>query len=260
MPELPDITVYCESIERLLQGAVLKQLRVLNAFVLRSFDPPVAALEGRRLLRTERIGKRVVLDFEDELFVVMHLMIAGRLKWVAAGGKAPAHKGVLARLEFERGDLLLTEAGTKRRASIHVVKGRAALAAHDPGGIDPLACDADEFVQRVMRENHTLKRTLTDPRLFSGIGNSYSDEILHCARLSPLTLSQKLTREETVRLHAAAREVMSVWLQRLRREAGEGMPEKVTAFRPEMAVHGKFKQPCPECGALVQRIVYAENE
>ncbi len=260
MPELPDITVYCEGIASLLNGGVLKRLRILNPFLLRSVDPPPAALEGKRLLGTERIGKRVVLVFEDELFIVVHLMIAGRLKWAAGGAKPSANKALLARFEFERGDLLFTEAGTKRRASIHLVSGRAALAAHDPGGVDPLACDADEFVQRVMRENHTLKRTLTDPHLFSGIGNSYSDEILHCARLSPLMLSQKLAREEAVRLFEATREVMSVWTERLRREAAGGLLEKVTAFRPEMAVHGKFKQPCPECGTLVARIVYAENE
>ena len=263
MPELPDITVYCESLERLLAGATLKRLQVQNAFVLRSFDPPVAALAGKRLTHTERIGKRILLGFEEDLFAVVHLMIAGRLKWVPDGGKGATNKATLARFEFDSGTLLLTEAGSKRRASIHVVRGRGALAAHDPGGVDPLACDVDEFVQRVLRENHTLKRTLTDPHLFSGIGNAYSDEILHAARLSPLMLSQKLSREEVVRLHAATQEVMSIWLSRLRREAVEtsgGMPEKVTAFRPEMAVHGKFKQPCPECGTLVARIVYSENE
>ncbi|MBI3714672.1 MAG: formamidopyrimidine-DNA glycosylase [Betaproteobacteria bacterium] len=260
MPELPDITVYCESLERLLAGATLKRLQVQNVFVLRSFDPPVAALEGKKLMQAERIGKRIVFGFEDDLFVVVHLMIAGRLKWLVASGRPAANKAALARFEFDRGTLLLTEAGSKRRASLHVVQGRAALAAHDPGGVDPFACDVDEFVQRVLRENHTLKRTLTDPHLFSGIGNAYSDEILHAARLSPLMLSQKLSREEAVRLHAATQEVMSIWLARLRREAGEGMPEKVTAFRAEMAVHGKFRQPCPECGTLVARIVYSENE
>ena len=207
-----------------------------------------------------RLGKRIVLGFEGDLFAVIHLMIAGRLKWFPAGSKVPLNKLVLARFEFDRGALALTEAGTKRRASLHLARGRDSLSAHDPGGIDPLTCDLMEFTSRLQHENHTLKRALADPRSFSGIGNSYSDEILHRARLSPLALSQKLAPPEVARLHAATREVLQEWLSRLRLEAKQKFPEKVTAFRPEMAVHGKFRQPCPVCGGLVQRIVYAENE
>lgn len=263
MPELPDITVYCESIERELSGAALKRILLPSVFLLRTVDPPTMAFEGKRLLATQRLGKRIVFEFEGDLFAVIHLMIAGRLKWFPSGEKVPLNKIVLARFEFDRGTLALTEAGTKRRASIHLVRGRDGLAAHDPGGIDPLSCSKDEFISRLTHENHTLKRALTDPRAFSGIGNSYSDEILHRARLSPLALSQKLKADELARLHAATRDVLREWLVRMRKESAEsanGFPEKVTAFRPEMAVHGKFKQPCPVCGTLVQRIVYADNE
>ncbi len=260
MPELPDIAVYCESIERELAGATLTRILLPSIFVLRTVEPSVTAFEGRRLLATERLGKRIVFAFEDELFAVVHLMIAGRLKWFPAGSKVPMNKIVLARFEFDRGTLMLTEAGTKRRASIHLVRGRAALMAHDPGGIDPLTCTLEQFAVRLQHENHTLKRALTDPRSFSGIGNSYSDEILHRARLSPLALSQKLAEADVARLHEATREVLSEWLARLRKESENAFPEKVTAFHPEMAVHGKFKQPCPVCGSLVQRIVHADNE
>lgn len=260
MPELPDIAVYCESIERKLSGAVLKRILLPSIFVLRTVDPPTIAFEDKRLLATQRLGKRIVLEFEGDLFAVIHLMIAGRLKWFATDEKVPMNKIVLARFEFDRGTLTLTEAGTKRRASIHLVRGREGLTAHDPGGIDPLTCGEAAFIARLTRENHTLKRALTDPRAFSGIGNSYSDEILHRARLSPLALSQKLESEELARLHAATRDVLQEWLVRMRKESAGGFPEKVTAFRPEMAVHGKFKQPCPVCGTLVQRIVYADNE
>ncbi|MEO8384021.1 MAG: DNA-formamidopyrimidine glycosylase family protein [Betaproteobacteria bacterium] len=260
MPELPDITVYAESIARLLEGAVLNKVLLPNVFLLRTFDPPVSALEGNRLQCVERLGKRVVLCFEGDLFAVIHLMIAGRFKWFALGSKVPHTKLVMARFEFDRGSLVVTEAGTKRRASLHVLRGKEALAAHDPGGIDPLTCTLNEFVSQLQSENHTLKRALTDPRSFSGIGNAYSDEILHRAKLSPFALSRKLATPEVVRLHAAMREVMEEWLSRLRAEAAGVFPERVTAFRPEMAVHGKFKQPCPVCGTLVQRIVYAENE
>ena len=260
MPELPDITVYVESIARMLDGAVLNKILLPNVFLLRTFDPPVSALEGRRLLRVERLGKRIVLGFEDDLFAVIHLMIAGRFKWFAPGSKVPLTKLVMARFEFDCGTLALTEAGTKRRASLHVLRGRDALAQHDPGGIDPLSCTLNEFAARLRRENHTVKRALADPRSFSGIGNSYSDEILHRAKLSPYALSQKLPATDVARLHAATRDVMEEWLSRLRAETKIAFPEKVTAFRPEMAVHGKFKQPCPVCGTLVQRIVYAENE
>lgn len=260
MPELPDITVYAESIERLLEGAVLDKVLLPNLFLLRTFDPPVTVLEGKRLQRVEHLGKRIVLCFEGDLFAVVHLMIAGRFKWFPPGSKVPLTKLVMARFEFDRGTLMVTEAGTKRRASLHVLRGRDALAAHDPGGIDPLSCTSSEFATQLQRENHTLKRALTDPRSFSGIGNSYSDEILHRAKLSPFNLSQKLTASEVARLHAATRDVMEEWLSRLRAEAAGAFPEKVTAFRPEMAVHGKFNQPCPVCGTPVQRIVYAENE
>ena len=231
-----------------------------SIFILRTVDPPIAEFENRKLVDTTRIGKRIVLGFEGELYAVIHLMIAGRLKWFPAGGKVPMNKMGLARFEFDRGTLVLTEAGTKRRASLHMVRGRDALAAYDPGGIDPMTCTPAEFAAQLQRENHTLKRALTDPHSFSGIGNSYSDEILHRARLSPLALSQKLSAAEVKQLHTATREVMDEWLSRLRNEATEKFPEHVTAFRPEMAVHGKFKQPCPACGNLVQRIVYAENE
>lgn len=260
MPELPDIAVYCESIDRLLEGAILQRMVLPSIFILRTVDPPIAEFENRKLVNTSRIGKRIVLGFEGELYAIIHLMIAGRLKWFPAGGKVPMNKIVLARFEFDRGALVLTEAGTKRRASLHLVRGRDALVAYDPGGIDPLTCTSAEFATQLQRENHTLKRALADPHAFSGIGNSYSDEILHRARLSPLALSQKLSAAEVSQLHAATREVMDEWLARLRNEAAEKFPEHVTAFRPEMAVHGKFKQPCPVCGNLVQRIVYAENE
>ena len=260
MPELPDITVYAESIERLLTDAVLQKILLPNVFILRTVDPPVSEFAGKRLQRVERIGKRIVLCFEGDLFAVVHLMIAGRFKWFAVGEKIPATKLVLARLEFDRGTLALTEAGTKRRASLHLLRGRAALAAHDPGGIDPIESTLAQFSARLTRENHTLKRALTDPRVFSGIGNAYSDEILHRAMLSPLALSQKLSHADIAKLHAATRDVLREWLMRLRAETGDRFPEKVTAFRPEMAVHGKFKQPCPACGSLVQRIVYADNE
>ena len=260
MPELPDMTVYVESIERLLGGAVLSRLLLPNIFLLRTFDPPTSALAGKRLLRVERLGKRIVLGFENDLFAVIHLMIAGRFRWFPGGSKVPLTKLVMARFEFDRGTLVLTEAGTKRRASLYVLHGRDALVAHDPGGVDPLNCTLSEFTAALRHENHTLKRALTDPRSFSGIGNSYSDEILHRAKLSPFALSQKLSASDAGRLHAATRDVMEEWLARLRAEANGKFPEKVTAFRPEMAVHGKFKQPCPVCGTLVQRIVYAENE
>ncbi len=260
MPELPDISVYCESIERALAGATLLRIFLPSVFILRSVEPTASAFEGRRLLRANHLGKRVVLEFEGELFAVIHLMIAGRFKWFASGSKIPLSRIVLARFEFDRGTLALTEAGTRRRASLHLLHGREALALHNPGGIDPLSCTLVEFTARLQRENHTLKRALADPRAFSGIGNSYSDEILHRAGLSPLALSQKLTAKDIARLHAAIREVLEEWLTRLRVEAGGKFPENVTAFRPEMAVHGKFRQPCPVCGGLVQRIVYATNE
>ena len=265
MPELPDIAVYVESLAAKLRGDTLQRVRMTDPFVLRTALPPVASIEGRRVLGVERLGKRVVLELQGDdgrsLFVVIHLMVAGRLRWLAAGAKPPA-RGALASLAFGAGTLLLTEAGTKRRASIHVVDGRDALAAMDPGGIDVLASDTPAFAHQLAAENHTLKRSLTNPRLFSGIGNAYADEILHRARLSPITLTRRLAPDEVQRLHDATRTVLQEWTDRLRAEAGRsgGWPDKVTAFRPEMAVHGKYRQPCPVCGAPVQRIVHADNE
>jgi formamidopyrimidine-DNA glycosylase len=231
----------------------------MNPFVLRSVDPPLAALESRSVVDVRRLGKRIVLAFDDDLFVVFHLMIAGRLRWLARGVNPPG-RITLATFEFDDGVLVLTEAGTKRRASIHVVRGAAALHAHDPGGVEIDDLDAAAFGARLRAENHTLKRALTDPQILSGIGNAYSDEILHRAKLSPLALTRKLDDQAIERLYRAARDVLAEWTQRLRVEAAGGFPEKVTAFRPAMAVHGKFREPCPACGTPVQRIVYAENE
>ncbi len=259
MPELPDIVVYIENLESRLTGTRLERVRVLNPFVLRSVTPPLSAAEGRKVGGARRIGKRIVICLEDELFLVLHLMVAGRLRWLAPGSAAPRRIS-LAVLEFSSGALVFTEAGTKRRASLHLVRGEAALAAMDPGGIDVFETSAGDFSARLRRENHTLKRALTDPRLFSGIGNAYSDEILHRARLSPFAHTATLTEEEAARLHAAARSTLAEWTERLRKEAGTDFPEKVTAFREGMAVHGRFRKPCPVCGAPVQRIVYAENE
>ncbi len=258
MPELPDINVYTERAQAKLQGQVLRRLRVANPFLLRTAVPPIAEAEGRRVTGVERLGKRVVLALDDGRFLVIHLMIAGRLRWLAPGAKPPA-RITLAAFEFDVGTLVLTEAGTTRRASLHFVADRAALAALDPGGLDVMACDRDAFAARLASENHTLKRALTDPRLFSGIGNAYSDEILHRAQLSPLALTKSLPAEGVQRLFDATRAVLAEWTERLRAEAGD-WPEKLTAFHPQMAVHGRFGQPCPVCGAPVQRIVYAENE
>jgi formamidopyrimidine-DNA glycosylase len=261
VPELPDITVYVESLAAKLHGDTLERVRVPDPFVLRTAVPPIWLADGRRVLGVERLGKRVVLELQGDggrsLFVVIHLMVAGRLRWLAAGAKPPA-RGALASFAFGTGTLMLTEAGTKRRASIHLLDGRDALAAMDPGGIDVFAADAAAFAGKLAAENHTLKRSLTNPRLFSGIGNAYADEILHRAKLSPITLTRKLTSDDAQRLHAAVREVLGEWIERLRGEATRngGWPDKVTAFRPEMAVHGKYRQPCPVCGAPVQRIVH----
>ena len=259
MPELPDIVVYVESLDRRIAGQRLDRVRLISPFVLRTVVPPLAAVEGRRVDTVRRLGKRIVICLEAELFLVLHLMIAGRLRWLERGQKLPA-RITLASFEFATGTVAFTEAGTKKRASLHVVQGEAALAAFDMGGLDVTGSNPAAFRERLLRENHTLKRALTDPRLFSGIGNAYSDEILHRARLSPIALTQKLLPEEIARLHGAAREVLAEWTARLRAETGEDFPAGVTAFRPEMAVHGKFRQPCPVCGAPVQRIVYAENE
>jgi formamidopyrimidine-DNA glycosylase len=259
MPELPDIAIYRDALDTRIRDRVLVQVRIANPFLLRTAIPPIGEVEGKRVLSVSRLGKRIVLEFEDDLFLVLHLMIAGRLRWLDGKAKAPA-RITLATFRFESGTLAFTEAGTKRRASLHCIRGRAALAAFDMGGLELFDTDVATFSQRLLRENHTLKRALTDPRLFSGIGNAYSDEILHRAKLSPLTLTSRLDGAESERLFAAAREVLDEWTQRLRAEARGAFPEKVTAFRPEMAVHGKFGQACPVCGAPVQRIVYAENE
>jgi formamidopyrimidine-DNA glycosylase len=259
LPELPDVVVYLEALEPRILGRRLSGVRLLSPFVLRTVDPPITALCDRRVLTLNRMGKRIVLGFEDELFLVIHLMIAGRLRWGPPGMKAPGRIG-LAAFDFDAGTLVLTEAGSKRRASLHVVAGSAGLAGFERGGLEPLETSPAEFTARLRLESHTLKRALTDPRLFSGIGNAYSDEILHRARLSPLKLTGRLSDEEATRLYVAVQTVLQEWTQRLRAERGEGFPEKVTAFRDGMAVHGRYQQPCPTCGTSVQRIRYAENE
>jgi formamidopyrimidine-DNA glycosylase len=259
MPELPDVTVYLEALAPRIVGARLERVRLLTPFLLRSVDPPVTAVMSKTVVGLRRIGKRLVIGLEEELFLVIHLMIAGRLHWRTAGAKAPGKIG-LAAFDFSTGTLILTEAGTKKRASLDVVGGEAALAAHDPGGLEVFDTDLATFRTALVAENHTLKRVLTDPRVFSGIGNAYSDEILHRARLSPVKLAQALTDDEVRRLFEATRVVLSEWIARLREEAGEEFPEGVTAFRPAMAVHGRYGKPCPVCGAPVQRIVYADNE
>jgi len=259
MSELSDIEVYLEALRPRIVGETLLGVRLASPFLLRSVEPPLDAAHRRRVLELRRLGKRIVIGLEEELFLVLHLMIAGRLRWRPADTAVPKRSG-LAAFDFTSGCLLLTEAGSKRRASLYLVRGQEALAAHDPGGIDVLGVDLTRFSGVLVRENHTLKRTLTDPRLFSGIGNAYSDEILHRAGLSPFKQTQQLSAGEKERLYAAAREVLSVWTERLLAQAGDGFPKKVTAFRPEMAVHGKHRQPCPVCGAPIQRIVYANNE
>jgi formamidopyrimidine-DNA glycosylase len=275
VPELPDLTVYLNGLTERLAGRRLNEIRLFSPFVLRSVDPPLDAVRGRTIHEVDRIGKRLVLALppsadtpssrasptDDTLFVVIHLMIAGRLRWREPGQK-PGISGklLLASFDFDHGTLLFTEASTKKRASLQVVRGAAALAALDPGGIEPLTASLMQFHAALTRENHTLKRALTDPHLISGIGNAYSDEILHRARLSPLKLSRSLSDDEIERLHEAMRATLIVWIERLGIQAGGRFPEKVTAFHEEMAVHGRFKKPCPDCGAPVQRIVYADNE
>ena len=258
MPELPDITVYVEHLDAKLRGSTLQRIRVLNPFLLRTAVPPITQAEGRRVIGIERLGKRVVLVLDGGLFLVIHLMIAGRLRWLPVGAKPPG-RIALATFEFDGGTLLLTEAGSQRRASLHLLASREALNAMDPGGIDVMTAELTAFGERLTSENHTLKRALTDPRLFSGIGNAYSDEILHRAKLSPIALTRSLSVEETQQLFDATRTVLAEWTDRLRVQAGD-WPDKVTAFHPEMAVHGRYGQPCPVCGAPVQRIVYADNE
>ena len=261
MPELPDVVVYLDALTRHIVGRRLERLTLHSPFVLRTVDPPIDRIHSRTVAGVRRIGKRIVLEFDEDLFLVMHLMIAGRLRWREPGRKpGMGPKLILAALVFEHGTLFFTEASSKKRASLQLVRGEAALRALDPGGIEPLDATREQFDEALTRESHTLKRSLTDPHLFSGIGNAYSDEILHAARLSPLKLSRSLTDEEFGRLYEATRATLTRWVTLLRQRTGDGFPEKVTAFHGEMAVHGRFKLPCPICGKAVQRIVYASNE
>jgi formamidopyrimidine-DNA glycosylase len=259
MPELPDVEVYRERLAALFAGKVLDRVRLANVFVLRTYDPPISAVEGKRAVGFRRLGKRLVFQFEGDLFLVVHLMIAGRFLIRDKGAPIPKRLGLVG-FDFENSTLVLTEAGTTRRASLHLVRGEAALQGMSRGGIEPLEASVEQFAEALSRENHTLKRSLTDPRLFSGIGNAYSDELLHRAQLSPVKLTSRLTAEEVARLYEATRTTLVEWTDRLRAESGDGFPEKVTAFRAEMAVHGKYGTPCPVCGTKVQRIRYAANE
>ena len=259
MPELPDVTLYVEHLERRLIGQPLERVRISGLNLLRTVEPSSDDAVGQRVRELRRLGKRIVIGFENDLFFVLHLMIAGRLHWKERGATAAGKTG-LAAFDFPHGTLTLTEAGTKKRAGLHVVQGEAAVQALDPGGIEPLTCKLEEFEAALTRGNHTLKRALTDPHYLSGIGNAYSDEILHRARLSPLALSTRLAPHEVKRLWQAVRTVLAEWTERLRSQSGDEFPEKVTAFRPEMAVHGKYRKPCPVCGSPVQRIVYSSNE
>jgi formamidopyrimidine-DNA glycosylase len=259
VPELPDLTVYLEALQQRIVGSRLESIALSNPFLLRTAVPPLASAFGREVQELRRVGKRIAIGLSGDLWLVLHLMIAGRLHWFDRGSKTRG-RAPLARFEFDRGTLTLTEAGTRRRASLHLLQGRDALAAADPGGLEVMPATLEAFAQRLTAENHTLKRALTDPHLFSGIGNAYSDEILHRARLSPLALTRKLEPAQIARLFDATRAVLEEWTLRLGQEAGSKFPEGVTAFRPEMAVHGRFKQPCPVCGTPVQRIRYAENE
>ncbi|HEY6463060.1 MAG TPA: DNA-formamidopyrimidine glycosylase family protein, partial [Polyangiaceae bacterium] len=259
VPELPDVELYVEHVRRRVLGEPLEHVRVASPFLVRSFDPPVRAAEGKRVRGVHRMGKRVVLDLDDDLHLVIHLMVAGRLRWKDRGAKVPGKIG-LAAFDFPAGTLILTEASTRKRASLHLVRGDAALAALDPGGLEPLTSTAKQFGEALRRENHTVKRSLTDPHLFSGIGNAYSDEILWRARMSPVRLTSKMTDEEVATLHRATIDTLLDWKDRLAKETGDAFPENVTAFREEMAVHGRYKKPCPACGAPVQRIAYADNE
>jgi len=259
MPELPDVVVYLEALEKRIVGQPLERIRLASPFLLRSVEPPPEAFAGQTVRGLRRLGKRLVWEFPDQRFLVLHLMIAGRLHWKERGAKVPGKIG-LAAFDFPAGTLTLTEAGTKKRASLYLVQGEEALAVHNPGGLEVLEANVADFRTTLQRENHTLKRALTDPHLFSGIGNAFSDEILHRARLSPLTWTQRLSEDEVNRLFTATQHTLRDWTERLRLETGDGFPEKVTAFRAGMAVHGRFGQPCPDCGTAVQRIVYSENE
>ena len=259
MPELPDIVVYIEALEQRIQGQVLQRVRLASPFLLRTAHPPLETTEGRTVQKLRRLGKRVAIGLDADYWLVLHLMIAGRLHWRVPGAKLSSKRG-LAAFDFPDGSLLLTEAGPKKRASLHVLQGEETLRSLDPGGLEVLEADRDAFTARLVAANHTLKRALTDPRLFSGIGNAYSDEILHRAMLSPVALSQHLSAAEIARLYKATRETLLEWIERLRAEAAGAFPEKVTAFREGMAVHGRFGKPCPRCSANVQRIRYADNE
>jgi formamidopyrimidine-DNA glycosylase len=259
MPELPDVLLYLHALQPRVVGQRVTRVRLASPFLVRSIDPPLSAIEGRRIVALRRLGKRIVFEAEGDMFLVFHLMIAGRFRWKPPGSSIPGKVGLLA-IDFDHGTLVMTEAGTKKQASLHVVAGRAALAQHDRGGLEVLETDLPAFRDVLQRENHTLKRALTDPHLFSGIGHAYSDEILHAARLSPFTLTTSLTDEEVRRLFEATRSTLSTWIAQLREEAAGGFPEKVTAFHQGMAVHGRFGKPCPDCGSPVQRVVYAANE
>ena len=259
MPELPDILLYIHALAPRIVGKRVVGVRLASPFLLRSIETPLSAIEGRTIVALHRLGKRIAIEAEGDLFLVFHLMIAGRFRWKPPGTRIPGKVGLFA-LDFEDGALILTEAGTKRQASLHVVQGRAGLAQHERGGLEVLDATRDEFRERLQRENHTLKRALTDPHLFSGIGNAYSDEILHAARLSPFKQTRTLAEDEVRRLFEATRIILLQWIARLQQEAGEEFPEKVTAFRDGMAVHGRYRQPCPDCGSPVQRVVYAANE
>jgi formamidopyrimidine-DNA glycosylase len=259
MPELPDVTVYVEALSERILNQPIQKIRIGSPFVLRSFDPPISAAEGKEVLALRRVGKRIVFELEEELYLIVHLMIAGRFHWKPKGAKI-ARKYGQAAFDFPHGTLLMTEAGTKKRASIHLVQGADALGEHDPGGLEVLDAGLEEFRVALTRENHTLKRSLTDPHVFSGIGNAYSDEILHRARLSPIRLTRQMTEPEIERLYHAIKDSLNDWVERLRKDRRGEFPEKVTAFRPDMAVHGKYGKPCPVCGSPIQRIVHAENE
>jgi formamidopyrimidine-DNA glycosylase len=258
VPELPDVTVYVEALQARIVGQPLTEARLSTPFLLRTVEPALSEFAGRRVSGVSRMAKRIIIAFDGDLRAVIHLMIAGRLHWLSPKKRVP--RNIIAAFVFPNGTLTWTEAGTKKRASLHLVRGDAALSAFERGGLDPMACSAAQFAERARSENHTIKRTLTDQRMFNGIGNAYSDEILHRAKLSPVKLTSRLTDEEYARLHAATRVVLAEWVDRLRSDANGEFPEKVTAFRPEMAVHGKYNTPCPVCGTAVQRIRYADNE
>jgi formamidopyrimidine-DNA glycosylase len=259
MPELPDLTAYVEALDRFISGRTIESVRSATPFLVRTFDPPLSTVSGKHVLSIERIAKRIVIGVEGDVFLVIHLMIAGRFHWKKRGAPLSRRTDHLA-LDFDHGSLFLTEASTKKRASVYVVRGRSGLAPHDPGGLEPLGASLADFTARLRQENHTVKRSLTDPRLFAGIGNAYSDEILHRARLSPLTWTERLKNDEIERLHAATQATLAGWCDRLRAQWGAKFPEKVTAFHPDMAVHGKAGKPCPVCATPVQRIAYADNE